>query len=99
MSRASTDAPVPESGDAETDVARWLVEAGRRKRPGRAATAAAAAFPPAAIPAGEEEAVFHRVVLLGALAAALFQYFYLDVLLQVASLRSLIVFVIGASHG
>lgn len=99
MSRASTEAPLPESGDAETELARWLVEAGRRKRPGRAALAAASAVAPVAIRAGEEEAVFQRVVLLGALAAALFQYLYLDVLLQVVSLRSLIVFVIGASHG
>ena len=94
MSRASTEAPLPESGDAETELARWLVEAGRRRRP---APAAASAIPPAAIPGGEGEAVFHRVVLLGALAAALFQYLYLDVLLQVASLRSLIVFILAAS--
>lgn len=96
MPRASTDAPAAQSGEAETELARWLVEAGRRKRPARAAKSQAIAVPPVVILAGDEEAVFQRVILLGALAAALFQYFYIDVLLQVASLRSLIVFVIGA---
>lgn len=73
------------------ELAHWLVEAGKRVRR----------------PAGREIAwkldgrrdaphsTVPRVLLLGALAVAGFQYIYLDTQLELVLLRSLIVFVFG----
>lgn len=93
MSRTSTSPAGAEAGEAELEVARWLVEVGRRKPAG------AAREEPPAVPARSGGSSLHRVVLLGVFAAALFQYVYLDTLLDIASLHSLIVFVFTGSHG
>lgn len=87
MPRTTTSPAQEEAGEAGLEVARWLVEVGRRKPAGPARQE------PPAVPARPGDSSLHRIVLLGLFAAALFQYVYLDTLLDIASLRSLIVFV------
>lgn len=94
MSRTSASAPETAAGEAEAEVARWLVEVGRRRLAVRPRCGASAAPP-----SPSADSSLYRVVLVGALAAALFQYLYFDVLLEIASLRSLIVFVLSGGHG
>jgi hypothetical protein len=88
----STDTRTEEA-ESSAELARWLVEVGRRKWTRRAPEA-----PPLAAHAAQERS-FCRLVLLGALASALFQYLYLDALLELTSLPRLIVFVLTGAHG
>lgn len=84
MHRTATD----EDSARSVELARWLVEAGRR-RPLRGGEEIACAATTPSAPADPR-----RVVLLGTLALAGLQYWYLDVLLEIHSLQSLIVFVL-----
>lgn len=82
-----------DDGERSCELARWLVEAGRRRRLGRPADAVAGLVRDAAKP--QRHSALPRLLLLGVLAAAWLQYLYLDALLEVVSLRQLIVFVIA----
>ena len=90
-------AALEDDGERSCELARWLVEAGRRRRVGRPADA------PAGLPrdaaAQPERSRLPRLLLFGVLAAACLQYAYLDALLEVVSLRQLIVFVLAGAHG
>jgi hypothetical protein len=79
------------------EVARWLLDAGRRRFPSRETGAVEAAppvldSPPAQRPVIPGVARWSRVALLGLLALAYLQYFFADTLLEIGALRSLIVF-------
>lgn len=94
MSRTSTEAGrLEEAAEPESELARWLVEVGRRKRGGRRLPE------PVPLAAGPKTLSMHRVALIATMAAALLQYVYLDVQLEIASLRSVIVFVFTGGHG
>ena len=87
-------AALEEDGERSCELARWLVEAGKRRRIARGADAAAGFVQGAAASRGPGR--LSRLLLLGVLAAACLQYVYLDALLEVVSLRQLIVFLAGA---
>ena len=87
-------AALEEDGERSCELARWLVEAGKRRRIARPADAAAGLVLGAAEPRGPGS--LPRLLLLGVLAAACLQYVYLDALLEVVSLRQLIIFLGGA---
>lgn len=89
-------AALEEDGERSCELARWLVEAGKRRRIARPADAAADFVRSASGPQGAGG--LPRLLLLGVLAAACLQYVYLDALLEVVSLRQLIIFLAGA-HG
>lgn len=79
------------------ELAGWLVEAGKRRRVAR---------PPEALEGFVEDpstqpsnSGLPRMLLFGVLAVACLQYVYLDALLEIASLRQLIVFVLAGANG
>lgn len=86
---------IDNSLETERDMAQWLVEAGRRTRrsPGRLAAPSPPAAPARTSRGGDRK----RALLFAVLAAAYFQYFYLDTLLEITSLRSIIVFVVDTA--
>lgn len=79
------------------ELAGWLVEVGKRRRSARAADASADLVPDA--PRHQGQGTLPRLLLFVVLAMASLQYFYLDALLEVASLRRLIVFVFTGANG
>ena len=87
-------AALEEDGERSCDLARWLVEAGKRRRIARPADAAAGFLQGAAAPQGPGR--LPRLLLFGVLAVACLQYVYLDALLEVVSLRQLVIFLSGA---
>lgn len=89
-------AALEEDGERSCELARWLVEAGKRRRIARPADAAAGSVQAAPGPQGRGR--LPRLLLFGVLAAACLQYVYLDALLEVVSLRQLIVFVLAGVH-
>jgi len=88
---------IDNSLESERELAQWLVEAGRRVR--RASPCAEASIScPVEAPAGAmNDFAVRRLLLFGLLATAYFQYFYLDTMLEIASLRSVIVFVLDTA--
>ncbi len=79
------------------ELAGWLVEAGKRRRRMRPADAPAEFVP--GTPRQQRHGALPRLLLLGVLAMACLQYLYVDALLEVVSLRQLIVFVFTGAHG
>ena len=91
-------AALEDDGERSCELARWLVEAGRRRRVDRRpADAPAGCLPDASTQRTRSR--LPRLLLFGVLAAACLQYAYLDALLEVVSLRQLIVFVLAGAHG
>jgi hypothetical protein len=78
------------------ELAGWLVEVGKRRRSAHGAGALAALVPDA--PRQQGHSALPRLLLFVVLAVACLQYFYLDALLEVASLRRLIVFVFTGAN-
>jgi hypothetical protein len=79
------------------DVARWLLDSGRRRFPMREEGNAEVTPPAIDLPSaqhriGSSGPRWSRLVLLGVLAVAYLQYFFADTLLDIQALRSLIVF-------
>jgi len=87
-------AALEDDGERSCELARWLVEAGKRRRIARPADGAAGFVQGASGQQGPGR--MPRLLLFGVLAAACLQYAYLDALLEVVSLRQLIVFLAGA---
>jgi hypothetical protein len=86
--RTGLDEPL----EPDPELAHWLVEAGKRTRKAPAPDGLWSARP------RQRHArswSLHRLALAAALAAACFQYIYLDTQLELVSLPSLIVFVLG----
>lgn len=82
-------------GESE-DLVRWLQEVGRRKWPRPlvdGATVQRRVSGPAQVPLALQ-ATCYRAALLGLLAVAYLEYYFADVLLQVFTLPSLIVFIL-----
>jgi hypothetical protein len=86
-----------EDSERSHELAGWLVEAGKRRCIGRAPECVKGLVEdpsrqsrPSGLP---------RMLLLGVLAVACLQYVYLDALLEIASLRQLIVFVLAGANG
>jgi hypothetical protein len=79
------------------ELAGWLVEVGKRRRSPPAADASAGLVADA--PQQQGHSVLPRLLLFVVLAMACLQYFYLDALLEVSSLRRLIVFVFTGADG
>jgi hypothetical protein len=87
----STDPkPALVSDDPSVDVTRWLQEVGRRKAP-RSALAV-----PGELQKPSHALEWREVTYLSLLGVAYLEFFFVDVFLQIFSLRSLIVFVV---HG
>lgn len=90
------DSTLEDASERSRELARWLVEAGRRRR-----LRGGAGYRPD--PAGRRPERKHawlpRLLLYGVLAAACVQYFYVDAMLQVVSLPSLIVFALNGTGG
>jgi len=87
--RTSTD---DEDSARSVELAHWLVEAGRRKPLRRESIRCA-------VPAASGAPDLRRVTLLAVLGLASVQYWYLDTLLEITSLQSLIVFVLARTAG
>lgn len=80
------------------DVARWLLDSGRRRFPKREESDAKVTSPSIDLPSaqrriGSSRPRWSRLVLLGVLVMAYLQYFLADTLLDIGALRSIIVFV------
>ncbi len=85
------DRHIPPEDDPSVAAAQWLCEVGKRPWPKRTAGE------PTVEAGGAPKALKHNrrtlnVVLIAVLTVAYLQYFYLDVLLEINSLQSLIVF-------
>jgi hypothetical protein len=75
------------------ELAQWLVESGRRRSPLRVAPVVAEPTAREAVSRDVPSAgVWTRIILVALLAVAYLQYFFADALLQIAKLRSVIVF-------
>ena len=90
-------APQIEHEDTGRDLARWLQEAGRRKGSSQVAQEQipppSPEKPPARSPLHLSPAELRRVLILGALCVAFLQYYYMGVMLEITSLRSIVVFI------
>jgi hypothetical protein len=85
-----------EAFNHDEELARWLQEAGRRKWPRSPVdreVVQTCVSSPADAPLAPQ-ATGYGTALLGLLALAYLEYFYADALLQIVTLRSLIVFVL-----
>jgi hypothetical protein len=88
------------------ELARWLREAGRRRKPPRRLVAGESKHHPGAtLMQGSAErrlklnpAWLVRLSVFGLLAVSYLQYFYFDAMVQVYSVHSLIVFVLVNGH-
>jgi hypothetical protein len=89
MARKVTDKTEPD--DHSLDLARWLVEAGRRRIPRKADGGPDA--PAAARRAGRYVRHPRELTLFAIAAAAYLPYYFADVYVQIYSMHSLIVFV------
>jgi hypothetical protein len=75
------------------ELAQWLVESGRRRSPLRLPPVVVEPKAPQALSRDVPTAgVLTRIILVALLAVAYLQYFFADALLQIAKLRSVIVF-------
>jgi hypothetical protein len=83
--------------DEVVEVTRWLCEVGRRTWTKRTPSFGPVAASPA--DAAPERWPFYWSCVAGGLAAAYLQYFYLDLLLEIALLPSVLVFAVKAIGG
>jgi len=83
--------------DVARDLAQWLKEAGRRTKSARPALATVTATPLPAdarvAPGARRSASLKRILVIALLAGSGYQYYYADVMLQISSLPSVVVFV------
>lgn len=77
--------------DPSRELAQWLQEVARRRYPMYGPSRRRDTPPPRRVP--PKRRIVREAISFAALAAAYFQYHMLDVMLQVASMRSVTVFV------
>ena len=94
-------APQIEQEDTGRDLASWLQEAGRRKGASRAgeeqSPPPAPDQPPRRFTLHVSHGTLRRAFILCALCIAYLQYYSMGVMLEISSLRSIVVFIGGAT--
>jgi hypothetical protein len=83
-----------EDEDVAKDLAQWLKEAGRRTKSARPGVVAIPLAADArAMPGERRSASLKRILVVALLAGSGYQYYYADLMLQISSLPSVVVFV------
>jgi hypothetical protein len=83
-----------EDEDVAKDLAQWLKEAGRRTKSARPEVVAIPLAADArAMPGERRSASLKRILVVALLAGSGYQYYYADLMLQISSLPSVVVFV------